>query len=75
MIDINLHCSSCGADVNNLTLEENLEAMKNCTNCIADLKTNGKWTGNGYRIMTFLVEKHGIDVVRLTEQKLKFEKI
>ena len=73
-MDITLHCSSCGADFNKRTLEENLELISNCTNCLADLKLNGNWTGSGFRIMTKLIEKYGIKVVKLTNEKLQFER-
>jgi hypothetical protein len=74
-IDITLHCSYCGADFNNCSLEENLESISSCTNCLVDLRSNGKWTGIGYNIMQKLIEKHGIEKVRYTNQKLAFLKV
>jgi len=68
-------CNFCGADLNKCTLEENLELIQNCTNCVADLKLKGKWTGSANYIMAQLIERHGIKLVVLTNEKLRFMKI
>ena len=73
-VDITLHCSSCGADFERHTLEENLELMSNCPNCLSDLKSKGKWTGVAHNIMNKLVELHGIKTVKYTLEKLMFER-
>lgn len=74
-IDMTLHCNYCGADFNNNTLEDNLESINSCTNCLVDLQSKGKWTGIGYNIMIKLIEKHGLDIVKYTNQKRLFERI
>ena len=69
-----IHCIYCGADENN-SIEENLECINSCTNCIADLTIKGKWTGVGYKIMEMMIKKHGLDYVKYTSQKMAFKKV
>lgn len=74
-INLNLHCNHCGADFERNSLEENIRLISGCTNCIADLLSKGKWTGVGHNIMTKLVEKHGLEIVKYTNEKINFESI
>jgi len=68
-----LTCNFCGANFDKCTLEENLKAIESCTNCIVDLAMRGKWNGIAYNIMVQLIERHGLETVKYTYEKLKFQ--
>jgi len=67
-------CPYCGASIHDDIMEA-IESIENCTNCLADLKLNGGWTGIGHSIMTYFVEKHGINYVRDSLKKMKLQRI
>lgn len=69
-----LRCIYCCADVND-DLEEILTCIKNCPNCLSDLKMNGNWTGIGHNIMNYVIKHYGIETVRLTYEKIRFQEI
>ena len=53
-----MRCDYCGADDSQLLVEV-IAALRGCNNCRVDIKTAGKWTGNGYGILQALVAKYG----------------
>jgi len=67
-------CSHCGANTED-ELEDVIECMMDCPNCLADLKMKGNWTGVAHNIMLEMVEKHGIETVRLTHEKIAFKRL
>jgi len=67
-------CSHCGANTMD-ELEDVIENIINCPNCLADLKMKGKWTGVAHNIMLKMVEKHSIETVQLTFEKVMFKRL
>ena len=67
-------CSFCGANIRE-SIEYNIECIQECVNCQADLKMEGKWTGIAQNIMSTLIGKYGLEEVRLTFEKVKFNQI
>lgn len=70
-----MHCPHCSADPDNDTLEDCIQKLNNCTNCLSDLKLKGNWTGDGQKIAERLVEIYGIDHIKFTVEKVEFEEI
>lgn len=67
-------CSHCGANTKD-ELEDIIECMIDCANCLADLKMNGNWTGVAHNIMLEMVDKYGVETVQLTYEKVKFKRM
>lgn len=67
-------CSHCGASEKN-DIEDNIERLLSCTNCVADIKLKGGWTGDGYGVLTHMIKTYGIDTIRAHHYKMKLEKI
>ncbi len=74
MLKTKLRCPHCYAS-SDASLEKNLESISSCTNCQVDLMLRGKWIGTGHGIMMLLVEKYGLEIVKLTYEKLQFQKL
>lgn len=51
-------CTYCGASPS-IPLHEAMIALKGCNNCRVDIHMKGEWTGDGWRVLQALREKHG----------------
>ena len=56
------HCRFCGASAD-MPLDDALDALINCVNCLSDIQLRGQWTGVGNRIFHELAEAHGRDAL------------
>lgn len=63
-------CRFCGAQVGG-ELEETLEALLSCTNCIADIAMRGSWTGIGVTILDDLKRRYGAEAILEAEKRIK----
>lgn len=70
---VDIKCPHCGVNTKyintNDELEEAMHSINNCTNCLADISLQGKWTNQGWGIINILANRFGQEKLLFILQK------